>query len=75
LKPAQANSSVRPYLKKAYHKKSADGVAQGIGPEFKHQYCKKKNFKSHFQIILELEKTLDLNFKTIEINNKGHTIS
>jgi hypothetical protein len=33
-KPAQANSSVRPY-----HKKRAGGVAQGKVPEFKPEYC------------------------------------
>jgi hypothetical protein len=31
---------MRPYLKKTIMKKS--GVAQGIGPEFKPQYCKKE---------------------------------
>jgi hypothetical protein len=41
-KPARANSSVRPYLKKTHHRKRADGVAQGVGPEFKTQYCRKK---------------------------------
>jgi hypothetical protein len=25
-----------------YRKKSPDGVAQGVGPEFKPQYCKRK---------------------------------
>jgi hypothetical protein len=38
-KPAGANSSVRPYLKKTLHnlkkkKKGAGEVAQGVGPEF-----------------------------------------
>jgi hypothetical protein len=33
---------MRPYLKKTHHKKRADGVAQGVGPEFKLQYCQKK---------------------------------
>jgi hypothetical protein len=42
LKPAWVNSSVRPYLKKNLHKKRAGGVAQGVGPEFKPQYWKKK---------------------------------
>jgi hypothetical protein len=28
-------------LKKTHHKKRAGGVAQGEGPEFKPQYCKK----------------------------------
>jgi hypothetical protein len=28
--------------KKKRKKKKADGVAQGVGPEFKPQYCKKK---------------------------------
>jgi hypothetical protein len=40
LKPAWENSSVRPYLKKPFTKKRADGVAQGVGPEFKPQYHK-----------------------------------
>jgi hypothetical protein len=30
LKPAWANCSTRPYLKKTHHKKRAGGVAQGI---------------------------------------------
>jgi hypothetical protein len=42
LKPAQANSSVRPYLKKTLHKNRAGGLTQGIGPEFKPYYLKKK---------------------------------
>jgi hypothetical protein len=29
-------------LKKSFTKNRAGGVAQGIGPEFKPQYCKKK---------------------------------
>jgi hypothetical protein len=29
-------------LKKPITKKRAGGVAQGVGPEFKHQYCKNK---------------------------------
>jgi hypothetical protein len=36
---------VRLYLKKTHHKKSSDGVAQGVGPEFKPQYHKKKKKK------------------------------
>jgi hypothetical protein len=31
--------------KKTHHNKRAGGVAQGIGPEFKPQYCKKKERK------------------------------
>jgi hypothetical protein len=42
LKPAQANSSARPYLEKNLHKNRAGGGAQGEGPEFKPQYHKKK---------------------------------
>jgi hypothetical protein len=44
-KPAQANSSVRPYLEKTFTKKGWwNGLrcSQGIGPEFKPQYHKKK---------------------------------
>jgi hypothetical protein len=37
---------MRPYLEKTHHKnKRASGVAQGVGPEFKPQYCKKKKKK------------------------------
>jgi hypothetical protein len=32
---------MRPYLEKTLHKR-AGGVAQGVGPEFKPQYRKKK---------------------------------
>jgi hypothetical protein len=39
LKPAQENSLQDPIIKK---KKKADEVVQGIGPEFKPQYCKRK---------------------------------
>jgi hypothetical protein len=42
LKPAQANSSRDPILKKIHHKKRAGGEAQGEGSEFKPQYCKTK---------------------------------
>jgi hypothetical protein len=40
LKPAQTNSSRNPISKKPFTKKG-DGVAQGVGPEFKPQHCKK----------------------------------
>jgi hypothetical protein len=40
LKPAQANSSQNPVLKKLIPKR-AGRVAQGEGPEFKSQYPKK----------------------------------
>jgi hypothetical protein len=33
---------VRPYLKKKKSQKRAGGVAQGVGPELKSQYRKKK---------------------------------
>jgi hypothetical protein len=33
---------VKPYLEKPFTKNMAGGVAQGEGPEFKPQYCKKK---------------------------------
>jgi hypothetical protein len=33
---------MRPYLKKTLHKKSAGGVAQGVGPEFKPHFHQKK---------------------------------
>jgi cell division septation protein DedD len=34
-----------PISKKPFTKKRAGGVAQGIGPEFKPQYCKNKKNK------------------------------
>jgi hypothetical protein len=37
-KPAQENSSARPYLEKTLHKNRAGGVVQDKGPEFKPQY-------------------------------------
>jgi hypothetical protein len=45
-KPAHANNLQNPILKKTITKKRASGVAQGIGPELKPQYHKKrkKNF-------------------------------
>jgi hypothetical protein len=34
---------MRPYLEKNPSPKRASGVAQGVGPEFKSQPCKKKS--------------------------------
>jgi hypothetical protein len=42
-KPACANSSGDPFLKKTHHEKGAGGVAPGVGLEFKSQYCKKRD--------------------------------
>jgi hypothetical protein len=47
LKPAQANSSQDPISKKPITNKRADEVVQGVGPEFKPQYCKKKKKSSN----------------------------
>jgi hypothetical protein len=45
-KPAWANRVVSKTLsQKKKSQKTAGGVAQGVGPEFKPQYCKKK--KNH----------------------------
>jgi hypothetical protein len=42
---------VRAYLEKnPLEKKRAGGVAQGVGPEFKPQYCKKKSKQTKIQI-------------------------
>jgi hypothetical protein len=35
---------MRPYLEKNLSQKWAGGVAQGVGPEFKTQYCKKNAY-------------------------------
>jgi hypothetical protein len=40
---------MRLYLEKTLHKKRAGGVAQGDGPEFKSQYCKKRKEKKLMQ--------------------------
>jgi hypothetical protein len=45
-KPASANSSRDPILKKKNHKKRSGGVAQGVGPEFEPQYWKTKQNKT-----------------------------
>jgi hypothetical protein len=47
LKPVQATSPQDLILKKTitHTKKRAGGVAQGVGPEFKPQYCKKQTNK------------------------------
>jgi hypothetical protein len=49
-RPAWANNSPDPILINLT--KSTGGVVQGVGPEFKPQYCKKKN------VILESEKII-----------------
>jgi hypothetical protein len=36
---------MRPCFEKILHKKRGGGVACGVGPEFKSQYCKKKKKK------------------------------
>jgi hypothetical protein len=41
-KPVWANSSQDLFSKKNPSQKRAGGVAQGVGPEFKPQYCRKK---------------------------------
>jgi hypothetical protein len=46
LKPAWANGSRDPISKKPITKKSTGGVAQGVGPEFKPQYCKTNKQKN-----------------------------
>jgi hypothetical protein len=46
-RPSQTNRSARLYLKKQNpSQKRAGGVAQGVGPEFKPQYQKKKKKKN-----------------------------
>jgi hypothetical protein len=54
LKPAWANSLQDPISKNTYHKKKkkkAGGVAQGIGSQFKFQYCKKKKKEKYSEEI------------------------
>jgi hypothetical protein len=64
----------RPYLEKPIHKKRAGGVAQGEGPEFKSQYCKKKKKEKekvtpvpfHFQFLYRCRDLL-LVFPSVEM--------
>jgi hypothetical protein len=42
LKPAPGKKLEKPYLEKPITKKRTGVVAQGVGPEFKPQYLKKK---------------------------------
>jgi hypothetical protein len=56
-KPAWANSSRDPILKKPSQKR-AGGVAQGVDPEFKPQHHKKKK-KSYLEL-LQLKNTRQL---------------
>jgi hypothetical protein len=46
LKPAWGNNSQDP-ISKIPNTKGAGGVAQGVGPEFKPQYLKKKKKKEN----------------------------
>jgi hypothetical protein len=48
LKPAQANSSRDPISKNKKSQKRFGGGAQGVGLEFKPQYCQKKNKKKSY---------------------------
>jgi hypothetical protein len=51
LKPAGQIDHKTPITeKKTLHKKSAGRVAQSVGPEFKHQYCKKKKKKKNQKV-------------------------
>jgi hypothetical protein len=47
---------MRPYLKKKkiLHRKRAGRVVQGIGPEFKPQYCKKREGEIFTKLSKEL---------------------
>jgi hypothetical protein len=45
-KSSRANNSQDSTLKKTYHKKGLVEWAQGVGPEFKPKYCKKKKKKN-----------------------------
>jgi hypothetical protein len=45
---------MRPYLKKTLHKKRAVRVAQGVGPEFKLEYHKRKKKSIAVQPSLEI---------------------
>jgi hypothetical protein len=51
-KPAWASSSQDLILKKTHHKEKADGLAQGISPEFKIQ-DRKKNQYSKLSIFMQ----------------------
>jgi hypothetical protein len=44
---------------KLHHKNTAGGVAQGVGPEFKPQYCKKKKRDLWYNVNLEKQANPD----------------
>jgi hypothetical protein len=47
---------VRPYLGKPFTKKKwTGGVAQGVGLEFKSQYCKEKSFSKGSEAEMGIE--------------------
>jgi hypothetical protein len=45
---------MKPYLEKSASQKRAGGVAQGVGPKFKPQYCKKKKWYHLFDLVSEV---------------------
>jgi hypothetical protein len=68
---------MKPYLeKKKQPQKRADGVAQGIGPEFKSQYLKKKkkNSTGHFPHLQLLMMYFSIFYTVINIHNIKCTI-
>jgi hypothetical protein len=69
-------------LKKNLHKNRAGGVAQGVGPEFKPQYCKKQTNKktlnfliSGIRITLKASYEIFLNFLNGTIRSLSLKIS
>jgi hypothetical protein len=52
-KPDLGKCFTRPYLEKNSSQKRAGGLAQGVGPEFTPQYCKKNQIKPNTFITLK----------------------
>jgi hypothetical protein len=68
-KPAQANSSLRPYLEKNLLQKKAGGVAQGEDPEFKlHSVLQKKKEKKKMKEGLSQENKNGLTSESLSMN-------
>jgi hypothetical protein len=70
-KPARANSSRDPILKNPTRKR-ADKVAQGIGPEFKPQYHKKKKERENLFMDSWLQQPCPLVMYGIQKFAKGY---
>jgi hypothetical protein len=59
---------MRPYLEKNPTQKRAGGMAQGVGSEFKPQYCKKERKEGRKKLTKEEKRKPKLTKVRMEIN-------